>query len=701
MKQRLLFVAMSSMMATNPLYANTQTSEQQMEEVKVVQSSPVKHNILDSVHPVTIIDGEELRKKTEQNLGETLANEVGVHASSFGPGASRPTIRGFERQRVKILENSIDVMDVANVSEDHAVGLDSSNANRIEILRGPEALVYGSGAIGGIINVFNNRIPVDVTEAFTGFADVQFGSNADQKSAIFDISGSNGEFAWHIDASRREADDLEISGFAELEEAHEEEEHEEEGHEEEEQVPGLVENSAFETDSAAAGLVWKSDKLQLGFSVSRFETLYGVPGHAHGHGEEGHEEEHEEGEHGDEEHEEEGHGEEEEQVAIDLEQTRYTVFANVDLAGQFFESVKVQLGLADYEHVEQEGDEIGTMFENDQYELRVEALHQPINGWRGAFGLQVGERDFVAIGEEAFVPANKIDQLALFWVGTNELSDSIELESGLRFESQDIDVQNSPASSSHDAFSFSFGISKKLNDNSTLAASITRAERNPTAEELFSFGPHVGTNSFEIGDANLDSEVANNLDIGFRKDFGRFNLLANVFYNQYSDYLFLQATGAEEDELPVFVHQQQDADFYGYEIEFSGSLLESNNWSTGFDLFTDYTRASLDNAGDLPRIPPMRFGAGISTTNDNWSLGADWIYHAEQDRIGAFETVTDSYDLLSIDIAYNFEASGIDWSVYLKGRNLSDSDGRRHTSRLKDLVPIAGRNVTVGLRSNW
>jgi len=646
------------------------TGVTRLDPIQVITTKPLRGGLLQSVARASILEGERLRRATRQNLGETLDGELGVHADTFGPGAGRPNIRGLERQRVKVMENGIDAMDLSAVSADHAVGIEASNASRIEILRGPETLAWGSSAVGGVVNVINDRIPVDVEAPVTGLANAEYASNADEQAYFADLGGRTGRFAWHLDAAHREANDLEIPGFANADI--------DSGQDNVEGVErGTVANSGFNTDSAAAGFAWSDDRLKVGMSVSHLDSLYGVPGQEHGEDEE----------------------EEEENVSIDLEQVRYDFLAKYLEPARGLKSIELRAGVNDYEHDELEGDEVGTEFENDEIEARLELVHETVAGLEGAFGAQLGDRDFSALGEEAFVPPNDTERLGAFWIGSKPLTDTLTLDLGVRYEDQD--VASSTLSTGHDALSASIGAAWELAADRFLTANLQRSERNPTAEELLSDGVHAATQSFEVGDPGLDTETNISVDLGFRGVTDTFDWEANVFYNHYQDFIFLSPTGAAAEGFPVFRYAQRDAEFHGFEAALGARLLDSGGGSAYARLFTDYTRGKLDDGGDLPRIPPLRIGAEFEGGYRQWGFAARVVHHAEQDKTAPFETQTGSYTTLGFDIDYRIESVRLDWTVFLRGDNITDEKGRRHQSRLKDFVPIRGRALTFGVRGTW
>lgn len=652
----------------------------------VVTASPLQPGSEDVVQPVTVIAGEDLDAKKAGTIGETIAKEVGVQSSFFGAGVGRPIIRGQDGARVQVLEGGISALDVSTVSADHAVTIEPFLADQIEILKGPATLLYGSGAVGGAVNVVDGRIPEALPDApVTGRAELRGSTGADERTGLLRLDGGSGAFAWHADAFRRESSDYEIPGFAESEHAHEEQGDEHEGEEEERGAFGTLPNSSLQTEGGALGGSWVGARGFFGASVSTYRSNYGIPGHAH----EG-EDEHEGEEHAEEEH-------EEEVVRIDLEQIRY------DLKGALIEpfagaeSLRMRLGHNDYEHVELEGTEIGTHFDNQGTEARLELVHAPLAGWRGALGVQWGRRDFEAVGEEAFVPPTLTSDMGVFLLEEREI-DAWKLEFGARYDHLDIDPE-ALASRDFGAVSASLGAIWHATEALHFSAGFDRAERAPTAEELFSNGAHIATASFEIGDATLDSEVANQLELGAHLHVGLLTAKLAVFENRYDDFIYLDDAGTEQDELPLRLWTQGDATFRGLEAEASLRLTEnaSGNWDLRF--FGDKVRASLDAGGALPRIVPARFGGGLKWERDGWRASVGAIRHADQDKVAAFEESTAGYTLVDAHLAYHWDGVRIGWEVFLDGSNLTDREARVHSSFLKDLAPLPGRSIAFGIRA--
>lgn len=664
----------------------------------VVTASPLRPGSEDVVQPVTVLAGEEFDKRKAGTLGETIAHEVGAQSSFFGAGVGRPILRGQDGARVQVLEGGISSMDVSTVSVDHAVGIEPFLADQIEILKGPAALLYGSGAIGGAVNVVDGRIPEALPDAaISGRTELRANTGANERTGMARVDGGQGSWAWHADAFRRRTDDYDIPGHAESDAAHDDE------HEDELGAFGHLPNSGLETQGGAIGASWIGERGFLGAAISSYQSNYGIPGHAHEHG-------HEAGEDPDEDHEDEEHGEE--AVRIDLEQVRYDVKGAWLQPFAGAEALRVRLGRNDYEHVELEGEEVGTRFDNRGLEGRVELVHH-LGAWRGAGGLQFGDRDFKAIGEEAFVPPSRSRDLGLFWLGERN-TDNWTFEIGARTDRVEVDPDGL-AARDFNAASVSLGTIWRTNDAWHLSLGFDRAERAPTAEELFSNGAHLATQSFEIGDANLHTERANQFELGLHLHVGPLSAKTSVFHNRYDDFIYLVDTGEAIEELPLRRWSQADASFRGFEAEATLRLADNGSgvWSLRF--FGDRVRATLragspnvvetgsredlDAGGNLPRIVPARFGTSLQWERSDWRASIGAIRYADQERVAAFESPTPGYTLVDAHLAWHWDSQRIGWELFLDANNLTDREARVHTSFLKDVAPLPGRSAAFGIRA--
>lgn len=706
---------------------NDPTNGANIEEV-IVRSSPLQTGIREVVLGTTVLGREELRRDLDNTIGQTLAAQPGVSSTWFGPGASRPIIRGLGGDRIRMLSNDISSFDVSTASGDHLVATEMANAEQVEILRGAATLRYGQNAVGGVVNVYDNRIPrsrpedgfdlevnaahstVDDTTAIGGAADIALGD-----SVVF-----------HLDGNDRESNVYEIPGFAN-------EEAEEEG------IDGWVENSQSEATSGTAGLSWIGDNGYIGFSVGFQEGNYGLPGGKKK------EEEEEEDPLLEEEEEEEG------PINIDFEQVRFDLDGEYNFDDGLVKLAKFRFGLADYEHTEFAGDEPETLFTNDEWELRTEAFLNDFNVGAGEItgtvGFNISDRDFEAAGVEAYIPLNQQFKWGVFGLGRYSV-DSLIFEGSARVDSQENETTNlafAGESYSDTITTFSGALTGiyEFSELTSIGINLARSERAPTPEELFSNGFHPATSAVEIGDVNLDTEVANSVEFSFKTNVGAFGFGANVFFIDYSDFIFLSPTGdlfeegdpfPADEGFPVFAYQQADAEIYGYELEADFMAVETEDFQLSFDGQLDIARGQttesttfggVDNvrdefiplgtgatevpAGSLPFFPPARFlgGVNIDYRPLRSSLRLEVQYVAEQNRVGQTPEgsevelpgtlPTDSFTFLNVYWDVQPFPNSENITLSLRGRNLTDEFARSSTSFLAEAAPLPGRDIRVGL----
>jgi iron complex outermembrane receptor protein len=683
----------------------------------VLVSVPIHKKTAETALPVTVLSGEALQRQAAATIGETLGSRPGIASASFGPGVGRPVIRGQQGARALSLQNGTLSADVSSLSPDHGVTVEPFLADSIEVLRGPSTLLYGGGAIGGVVNVIDNRIPRAPVDGVTGGIEYRYDEARDMDSGVFLLEGGDGAFAFHLSGTTRETDDLEIPGKAIDEAALEEQEellggHGDEEHAEEEleNTDGFIANTDSDTDAITAGGSYHfGERGFFGLAVSYYETEYGIPPGAHGHhkeehGEEGHEEEHEE-EHLDE-HE---HEEEAEFVRIDMEQTRYDANLHLHVLGDNIEVLRGFLTYTDYEHVELEGSETGTQFDRETWEARLEVVHTPLlGGVHGVVGLQWREDEFVATGEEAYVPKTDSSEAGLFLVEDFHRGDWT-YEVGLRADwvERNPDAQSAD---SEDFTSLSLSGSALWNFHPAWQAglSLSRAARAPSTEELFSNADatdpaelvtHAATATIEIGDPDLDEEASLNADLSLswagRKSWAELAL----FYNVFEDYIFLFNSGSEVDETPVYLYQQEDTEFYGVEFESEFHLATVAAGELALALSGDVIRGEFDNNGDVPRLPPMRLGARLSWMGDALGAWVSVLDAADQDDPGEFETETTGYTRWDAGIDYRWRLrEGREVLAFFKWKNIGDEEIRLSTSFLRNYAPEAGESLETGIR---
>ncbi|HZF43243.1 MAG TPA: TonB-dependent receptor [Sphingomonadaceae bacterium] len=691
MTRYLLLAGVAGSTFISPLHAQdasstpTRTTDYHTpESEEIIVTAPFLRNRVDVLSGTSVLTGEDLVRELRPTIGETLQRQPGVSATSFGPNASRPVLRGFQGERIRVLTDGIGSFDVSNTSVDHAVAINPLLADRIEVLRGPSALLFGSSAIGGVVNVVDSRIPRRLPdEAIHVEGLASYGSAANERSVAGAVDAPIGSgFVLHVDGSYLKTDDLDTGGFilsrplreqaaasadAEIRELA--------------TLRGKLPNSAARTYDYAGGVAYVGTGGNFGVSVSRYDSLYGVPvrfsldpeGEA-------------------------------EEVRLDVKQTRVDARGEVDIPGGLFESARMRLGHADYRHNELEDTgEIGTTFFNEAGEARLEFVQRERGGWRGAIGGQALIRDFNVVGEEKFLPRSATRQLGLFTLQTFTVG-PFQAEAGARYErtrvraDADEDLGNPDISRRFNTYSGSLGASVGLGSRLRAGINLSHSERAPAAEELYANGPHAGTQSFEIGDPSFTKEKSNGAELTLRGTGERYSFGASAYYIRFDDYIYEQDTGEIEDDLPVFQFFQNDARYYGFEVEGSLRLAQLGDFALNVDGVADYVRARIKSTGPAPRIPPLRLLGGIELQSSNLNARAEVEHVDDQDRVAGFETPTKGYTMVNASVSFRPFANNRNTTILLSANNIFDVTARRHASFLKDFAPLAGRDLRVTAR---
>lgn len=622
----------------------------------VVTASPLRQSAEDLSQPAEILSGEKLDEAKAATLGETLGRLPGVQSSNFGAGVGRPVIRGLEGPRVSLLSGGMATQDVSTISQDHAVAVEPFLADQIEVLKGPATLLYGSGAIGGVVNVVDGRIAESALgEPLRGRAEARLDSVNEGRTGMFrvDAQGADGALVLHADGVYRDQDDYDTP-------------------------LGVQRNSFVRTRTGAVGASLVGAEGFVGASIARYDNRYGNPGEPGDPvtGDPG--------------------------VSLDMLQDRFEMKAGLDRDFGIFTALRAGFAHTAYQHTEFEGSEVGTVFTNDADEGRLELTHRALGPWIGAIGAQVSDRTFEAIGEEAFVPRTHTRAYGVF-VTEQAKWNAWQVDLGARVDRLETDPA-SAASLRFTPVSLSAGLLWRLDDAWRLSFNLDRAERAPAEEELFADGPHVATASYEIGDARLTKERANQAEVGLHYHGQRWEAKASVYYTRFDGFIYLLDSGAftpaepGEDPLPVRQWTQADARFRGAEAEVIGHLLDSDRGALDLRIFGDRVRAQLDAGSDLPRIAPSRLGADLRWKADQWRASMGAVHYARQDDVAAGETPTAGYTLVDAHLAYHWDVGGLGWEAFLDGTNLTDETARVHTSFLKDRVALPGRGVAAGVR---
>ncbi len=650
---------------------------------------------LDILSGTSAVTGDILAEKTRAQLGDILSSLPGVSATSFSPGASRPVLRGYQGNRVAVLTDGIGNIDASNTSADHAVTIDTLTVERIEVLRGPAVLLFGGQAVGGAVNALDKRIPRSIPdEAVHVDALAGYGSAARDWSggASVDVPLTE-RVVVHLDGSYRNSDDLRTGGYilspslrAEVldfaaEEASEGNLNEAAEARELADQRGRIPNSAVKSWTAAGGIAFIDDGGNIGLSYSIYDTNYGIParpGTTHAH----------------------DGGAEEVPVTIGMRQYRFDVRGELDLGDGLFEKLRLRAGYADYTHTEFEGDEIGTTFNSKGVETRAEFIQNDRGGWRGASGVQYQSRKLDAIGAEAFVPPNKSQQFGLFTL-QEFTAGNLDAEVALRFDTAELRADILGISRSFNNVSSAFGVGYHIGDLK-IGANLSRTGRAPAVEELFSNGPHIATQAFEVGDPLLKSERAWNGELYARYDTADTAFSLTLYSNRFDNFIYEAETGAVEDALPVFQYFQNDAKVWGVEFQGSQNVARFGDVDLKVDAVADYTRAKISGgAGNVPRIPPLRVLGGVELNGARLDLRGEVEWSDAQTKTAPFETATDGFTLVNATATWRPFGSDHNISLIASANNIFDVVARRSASFTKDFVPLSGRDFRLSARISF
>jgi iron complex outermembrane receptor protein len=644
----------------------------------------------DTFSPVTVITRSEIERDQPLTLGDALFDRPGISGTSYAPGAaSRPIIRGLDNARVRIQENGIGNGGVSDLGEDHAVPVNPLVADRIEVIRGPATLRYGSGAIGGVVSADNNRVPTFIPvngvqgQVTSGFSSVD---NGRLGAATVDAGGDG--IAVHADGFRSAADSYAIPG-------------------------GIQRNSYNESQGGAFGISAIGDRGFAGVSFSHYDAIYAIPGGV-------------------------------------AEQNRTRLTPNQDRLlsrGEYrpesgpIEVIRYWAGYSVYRHNEvgigEDGVEgIQATFKNREAEARLEVQHIPVftefGKLTGALGFQ-SDRRVINTALESFLPKTESRANAVYLFEELELRPGTRLQAAGRYEG---DRVSGTAALFPDTFqpvngedpfqyartrrfapkSASIGALQDLPFGFVASLNGSYVERGPSGYELFSQGPHDATATFEIGNPNLKLERARTVEMSLRRAEGPWRLDATGYYTRYTGFIYRNYTGilCDDDfascgtgqELRQIVYQQQNATFYGAEIIGQVDILPIGDGFAGVEGQFDFVRAQFDDGTNVPRIPPYRVGGGVYVRADGWFARVNLLHAFAHTQIANFETPTAGYDDLRAEVSYT---APLDPKVYgassvtlgLQGRNLLDADIRNSASFKKDEILLPGRNVRLFLTARF
>ncbi len=669
---------------------------QRLERI-VVTGNPVERaDLFELVSPVSVLTGTALALKRETTLGETLSSIPGVSASYFGPNASRPVIRGLDADRIRLLENGIGSIDASALSNDHATTTDPLFIQRVEVVRGPAALLYGGSAVGGVVNVIDGRIPQERLDGVGGQAEVRGGGAEHSKSGAAYADFGQGGLVFHVDGFDRRQSDLRIPDYARSTRQRDLDDPALE------QPRGTLPNSASHAYGGALGASFVGARGYAGLAVSSVRNTYGTVA--------------------------------EEGSTIRMKQDRVDFAGELADPGSFVTKVKVKAGAVDYRHTEFDDGTPATTFKNRGGELRVDALHRQVGPFDGAFGVQLGRTTFSALGEEAFVPETRTRNGALF-VFEEASAGPVTFNAGARVEKTRLSADGGGpldpptglprfgggGSRDFTATSASAGAIWKLAPGLALVGNATTTQRAPTYFELFANGVHAATGGYEIGDPSFAKERSRSFEAALRAQRGRFTGSFTVYRTRFSNYVGVFATGdtrdtqgnvnptpdpadpavtlAGDEILTEYRYRQVPATFTGFESEAKLRVLEGAR-TLDVELGADRVRAEDRSSGQpLPRIAPARVRTALVFASGGTGAQLEVVHAFRQRRVPDGDLPTDAYTLVNAYLTHGFAWNGVAWTAYVRGQNLFDQDARVATSFLRDRAPLPGRGVLGGLRA--
>jgi iron complex outermembrane receptor protein len=654
-----------------------------------ITSTGIKQYTSESAKPVTVLSGEELQTKMGTTIGDTLKNELGITSQSFGPGVGTPVIRGQSGPRVRVLQNSVGNNDVSSLSPDHANGVNPISAERIEVLRGPSTLLYGNGAIGGIVNVIDNRIPEQVPDKLLGGAAAQrYDSASDLTSSALKLDGGKDKFAFHLDGFYNDQNNTHIGGQQIDESAARATDPTLEGTPVLNNPNGVIPNSNARSRGGSAGASVIGDIGLVGAAINSLENNYGIPPNGTG----------------------------SDPVRVQMNQTKYDFKGQLNKPFALAKELRLKFGYTDYKHVELDNGEVATTFLNKTYESRLELEHQPLGIVKGVMGFQSVNSDFSALGAEALVPQSKIDSYGLFAVESFKIKD-ITYELGLRGEWQGISPETTYSSVSYVPLSGSVSALWDITKQHQLSLGVTQSQRAPQIQELFSNGVHEATMSYEKGDVNLQKEISYNLDLGYKFNTSWMTSELNLFNNWVNDYIYQQQDYRVFNEdleafqlicsdpgacLPVLQSAQANAVFRGFEAKTLFPLMQNHYGAIDLALFGDYTRGTFDQGGNVPRMPPLRYGFELSYEKNDLTTQARLTRGEAQNDAGENQSNTPGYLLLNLGAQYQlatFHQSEV--QLFATGKNMLNENIRNSTSYLRNFAPDPGRSAEIGIRVSY
>ncbi len=637
-----------------------------------VTGSPVGSDTFDLAVPTLGLEGQQLRLRMQNTLGETLTTEPGMSSTYFGPNASRPTIRGLDSGRVQILRNGAQSLDVSTLSYDHDVPMEPITIDRVEVIRGPAAVLYGGSAIGGVVNVLDSRIATERNPlGASGALDAGYGSdNINRTGAVRLNVGLENGLNLHFDGFDRANANLRIPGYQNS--LLQMQRNVTAG------LPpgggfGNIPNTSASAQGGGIGGSYVADGgSYAGLSYGLYQSNYGTPA--------------------------------EENVRISMKQE------SINFAGEArelpgFQSVKMKVAFTNYRHNEIDSGEVDQTFATKGFNTRIEGRHNSIGPFEGVIGFQGTNYSLSVLGAEPLLPNTQNWAYNLFafeQTKTGPVTWQVGANVG-RAQSDAAVGPNTPVplSRSFTPYSLAVGAVYALTSDYALALNATHTERAPSPQELYSNGPHDVTGTFEVGNPDLKVERSNGLDLALRKRNGPWTGAVSAFYNKFQNYIFQTDTGLTDPGtgLPIFLYTGVPATFWGGEVQGKVRLVDA-----GYQVYlrgmSDYVHAQNDRLNQpLPRIAPLRVGAGLDYAKGPAGATVDLIRAWGQGRTEAYELPTNGYWLLNASVTYTVKVtpqSRVD--LYLKGVNLLDQQIRNSTSILAQVAPYGSRGVVAGAR---
>lgn len=636
--------------------------EENLDEIEVATFDETQ-GLVDFVPSVTKLKGRELIKKRQTSVGDMLGGEAGVQSTNFGPNSSRPIIRGLDGDRIRILQNSLGTMDASTQSLDHAIPVDTLTIDQMEVIRGPMSLLYGSSAVGGVVNLVTNRIHYSYEEGFFAKFLTQGETVNNGLSNALHMNYGKNKWMFHVDGSTRNLGSQEIPRYARSSKLRNSDPIADEA---KDKLP----NSFNKQDNVAVAVSRIMDRGYVGASFNHYNTNYGSVA--------------------------------DEEVSIDMTQNRFELHGEYRPENNSFRKIKFKTAVSDYFHKEIEDGMTGTTFKNEGHESRLEFLNKT-SQWDGVTGVHTQFFKFAARGEEAFLPESENSKVALFTfqqlsVGKNAYRFGARLENTV-IEKKSSDNFGGSDEKNYLGMNVSLGHCYDFSRKNTLESSISYSERAPNFQELYASGDHIATSAFESGDSTLIKEKATAVEITYKNADAKNQFTASLYTQVFKDYISLNPTGAVSpgEGFEVYQYEQVDALFYGLDIDNKTEIKKLSHGTLNLIGKFDFVRAKdTDTGKNLPRISPPRVTLGLEYNSDKWSADIENQYVSQQTKTADFETRTDAYHLTNIGYTYHIVNELTSLDLFARVRNIFDNEARSHVSTLKDIAPLPGRNFIAG-----